>query len=251
MWVKTLILGETVKKLSSRAVAMLTNGVLALILIVVGCVCFFPAAANVSSQLEERVIRRGTSADGVSLMFNVYWGTEEVDGILDVLEEYGAKATFFLGGSWADDNTACVRRIAAAGHEIGTHGYFHRDHTTLGYDGNIKEIADSVQFLSLVTGEAVTLFAPPSGAYDEDTVSAAEALGLKTILWSKDTIDWRDKDADTCFLRATKDVSAGDFILMHPMTHTLEALPRILESYEKQGLRAVTVSENLSVQTAT
>lgn len=141
---------------------MLTNGVLALILIVVGCVCFFPAAANVSSQLEERVIRRGTSADGVSLMINVYWGTEEVDGILDVLEEYGAKATFFLGGSWADDNTACVRRIAAAGHEIGTHGYFHRDHTTLGYDGNIKEIADSVQFLSLVTGEAVTLFAPPS-----------------------------------------------------------------------------------------
>ena len=160
MWVKTLILGETVKKLSSRAVAMLTNGVLALILIVVGCVCFFPAAANVSSQLEERVIRRGTSADGVSLMINVYWGTEEVDGILDVLEEYGAKATFFLGGSWADDNTACVRRIAAAGHEIGTHGYFHRDHTTLGYDGNIKEIADSVQFLSLVTGETVTLFAP-------------------------------------------------------------------------------------------
>ena len=122
---------------------------------------------------------------------------------------------------------------------------------TLGYDGNIKEIADSVQFLSLVTGEAVTLFAPPSGAYDEDTVSAAEALGLKTILWSKDTIDWRDKDADTCFLRATKDVTAGDFILMHPMTHTLEALPRILETYEKQGLRAVTVSENLSVQTAT
>ena len=135
MWVKTLCLGETVKKLSSRAVAMLTNGVLALILIVVGCVCFFPAAANVSSQLEERVIRRGTSADGVSLMINVYWGTEEVDGILDVLEEYGAKATFFLGGSWADDNTACVSRIAAAGHEIGTHGYFHRDHTTLGYDG--------------------------------------------------------------------------------------------------------------------
>ena len=251
MWVKTLCLGETVKKLSSRAVAMLTNGVLAAVLIVVACVCFFPAAANVSSQLEGRVIRSGSSPDGVSLMFNVYWGTEEVEGILDVLEEHGAKATFFLGGSWADDHAACVRRIAAEGHEIGSHGYFHRDHTTLGYEGNVEEIARSVQFLSLITGEGVTLFAPPSGAYDEDTVSAAEALGLKTILWTKDTVDWRDKDADTCYLRATRDVAAGDFVLMHPMQHTLAALPRILAEYERLGLRAVTVSENLTQTTST
>ena len=247
MWVKTLCLGETVKKLSSRAVAAVTNGVLALVLIVVGCVCFFPSAAHVSSGLEERVLRRGTSSDGVSLMFNVYWGTEEVDGILFVLEEYEAQATFFIGGSWADDNADCVRRIAAAGHEIGSHGYFHRDHTTLGYEGNVDEIAHSVQFLSLVTGKPVTLFAPPSGAYDEDTVNAAQSLGLKTILWSKDTVDWRDKDEDTCYLRATKDVSAGEFVLMHPMPHTLAALPRILEFYREQGLRAVTVGENLGL----
>ena len=214
MWVKTLCLGETVKKLSSRAVAAVTNGVLALVLIVVGCVCFFPSAAHVSSGLEERVLRRGTSSDGVSLMFNVYWGTEEVDGILSVLEEYEAQATFFIGGSWADDNADCVRRIAAAGHVIGSHGYFHRDHTTLGY---------------------------------EDTVNAAQSLGLKTILWSKDTVDWRDKDEDTCYLRATKDVSAGEFVLMHPMPHTLAALPRILEFYREQGLRAVTVGENLGL----
>ncbi len=226
---------------------MITNGVLAVVLIVLGCICFFPSAASVSSGSESRVFRRGTSEDGVSLMFNVYWGTEEVDAILAVLDEYDAKATFFLGGSWADDNTACVRRIVAAGHEIGSHGYFHRDHTTLGYEGNVEEISRSVQFLSLVAGEPVTLFAPPSGAYDDDTLSAAEALGLKTILWSKDTVDWRDKDADTCYLRATKDVTAGDFILMHPMRHTLAALPRILQSYKECGLRAVTVGENLNL----
>ncbi len=250
MWVKTLSLGETVKKLSSRAVAMITNGVLAVVLLVVGCVCFFPTAANVSSQLESRVIRRGSSADGVSLMFNVYWGTQEVEGILDVLADRGAKATFFLGGSWADDNTACVRRIRAEGHEIGTHGYFHRDHTALGYEENVEEIARSVQFLSLVTGEGIALFAPPSGAYDENTVSAAEALGLKTILWSRDTVDWRDRDAETCYARAVQ-AEAGDFVLMHPMPHTLEALPRILDTFAERGLRAVTVSENLAAQAAT
>lgn len=233
------------KKLSSRAVAAITNGVLALVLVVVGVVCFYPTAAHVSG-LEDRVHYRGTSGDGVSLMFNVYWGTQEVEGILEVLAEYDAKATFFIGCSWADDNTACVRKIVEAGHEVGSHGYFHRDHTTLGYEGNVEEISRSVQFLELAAGVPVTLFAPPSGAYDEDTVNAAESLGLRTVMWSRDTIDWRDKDEETCYLRATEDLQAGELILMHPMEHTLAALPRILEYCKSHSLRPITVGENLA-----
>ena len=233
------------KKLSSRAVAAITNGVLALVLVVVGVVCFYPTAAHVSG-VEDRVHYRGTSADGVSLMFNVYWGTQEVEGILEVLAEYDAKATFFIGGSWADDNTACVRKIVEAGHEVGSHGYFHRDHTTLGYEDNVEEISHSVQFLELAAGVPVTLFAPPSGAYNEDTVNAAESLGLRTVMWSRDTIDWRDKDEQTCFLRATEDLEAGELILMHPMEHTLAALPRILQYCNTHSLRSITVSENLA-----
>ena len=233
------------KKLSSRAVAAITNGVLALVLVVVGVVCFYPTAAHVSG-LEDRVHYRGTSADGVSLMFNVYWGTQEVEGILEVLAEYDAKATFFIGGSWADDNTACVRKIVEAGHEVGSHGYFHRDHTTLGYEGNVEEISHSVQFLQLAAGVPVTLFAPPSGAYDEDTVNAAESLGLRTVMWSRDTIDWRDKDEQTCYLRATDNLEAGELILMHPMEHTLAALPRILQYCNTHSLCPITVSENLA-----
>ena len=246
MWVKPHCLGETVKKFSPRTVAAFTNLVLVLLLAAVGCICFFPAAARVSSR-DERVVRSGTSEDGVSLMFNVYWGEKEVDEILSVLARHGAKATFFLGGSWADDNAACVRRIAAAGHEIGSHGYFHRDHTTLGYEGNVQEIGQSVRLLNLLAERPVTLFAPPSGAFDADTVNAAEALGLRTVLWSKDTIDWRDKEERTCFLRATEGVTGGDLILMHPMPHTAAALSGILDCYAERGLRAVTVSEHLGI----
>ena len=233
------------KKLSSRAVAAITNGVLALVLVVVGVVCFYPTAAHVSG-LEDRVHYRGTSGDGVSLMVIVDWGTPEVESILEVLAAYDAKATFFIGGSWADDNTACVRKIVEAGHEVGSHGYFHRDHTTLGYEGNVEEISRSVQFLQLAAGVPVTLFAPPSGAYDEDTVNAAESLGLRTVMWSRDTIDWRDKDEETCYLRATEDLQAGELILMHPMEHTLKALPRILEYCNTHSLRPITVGENLA-----
>lgn len=232
------------KKLSARAIAMMTNGVLALILIVVGVVCFFPASSHVSG-VKERVIYRGNAQDAVSLMFNVYWGAEEVEGILDALAAAEAKATFFIGGSWADDNSALVKRIADEGHEVASHGYFHRDHSALSYDGNYKEIKQSIDFLSLACGREIALFAPPSGAYNDDTVLAAEGLGLKTVMWSRDTIDWRDKDEALCYSRATEGLEAGELILMHPMAHTLAALPRILEYCAGQGLRVVTVSENI------
>ena len=232
------------KKLSARAIAALTNGVLALILIVVGAVCFFPTSSHVAG-VEERVLYRGNADDAVSFMFNVYWGSEEVEGILSVLEEHGAKATFFVGGSWADDNTALVRRIAEAGHEVASHGYFHRDHSALDYDGNYKEIRQSVDFLSLAAGRQIALFAPPSGAYNDDTVLAAESLGLKTVMWSRDTVDWRDKDEEVCYTRATQNLEAGELVLMHPMEHTLRALPRILGYCAEHGLRVVTVSENI------
>lgn len=231
-------------KKRSRAVAALTNLALALIVIALGAVCFLPAVSP-ASEVDARVHYRGTSEDGVSLMFNVYWGTEEVYRILDILDEYAATATFFLGGCWADDNVACVKEIARRGHEIGTHGYFHREHDKLSLQENIEEIRTSAEFLTLASGREILLFAPPSGAYNDDTLAAAESLSLKTVMWSKDTIDWRDKDAELCFVRATEGVEGGDLILMHPMEHTADALPRILQYYGAQGFRTVTVSENL------
>ena len=232
-------------KRSSRTLAAITNCILVLIIAVVGTVCFLPKAESVAG-VEDEVYYKGYSEDGVSLMFNVYWGTKEVGAILDVLDEYGAKATFFIGGSWADDNVDCLREIAARGHELGSHGYFHRDHDKLDYSGNFQEIKTSIDFIEKATGISVSLFAPPSGAYNDDTVNAARELGLKTVMWSKDTIDWRDKNVSDCFTRATKNVTGGDLILMHPMAHTLEALPAILKYYAEVGLKTVTVSENVT-----
>lgn len=232
------------KRLSSRAIAAITNSILAIILVIVGTVCFLPVATGVSGT-EERVYYKGSSEDGVSLMFNVYWGTELVYQILDVLDEYGAKATFFLGGSWADDNVDCVKEIAARGQEIGSHGYFHRDHSKLSRKDNLTEIQNSVNFIEAACGSKVLLFAPPSGAYNDDTVLAAEELGLKTVMWSKDTIDWRDKDENIAFRKATQEVKGGDLILMHPMEHTLSALPKILQYYRDNGLRAICAGENI------
>ena len=231
-------------KRRSRAIAAITNCILVAVVAVVGVICFLPRTESVAG-FKENVYYRGSSKDGVSLMFNVYWGTKEVYGILDVLDEYEAKATFFIGGSWADDNVECLKEIASRGHELASHGYFHRDHDKLDYSANYQEIKTSVDFISTAAGTQVTLFAPPSGAYNEDTVKAALALNLKTVMWSKDTIDWRDKNKEDCFRRATKNAKGGDLVLMHPMAHTLEALPSVLQYYRDNGLKPITVGENL------
>lgn len=224
-----------------------TNLALGVLVLSVGALALAPLNDEISVEGEKTEIYRsaGEEGNGVSLMFNVYWGTEEVYRILDILEENQAKATFFIGGCWADDNVECLREIFSKGHEIGNHGYFHKDHKTLSFQDNQKEIVNCNRFIELAIGEKVVLFAPPSGSYGENMLSVCKLLGMKTVLWSKDTIDWRDKDADVIYARATKDIKKGDFVLMHPMKETADALDKILKYYQENGLETVTVSENL------
>ena len=236
------------KRLDRNALTMkiATHLALGVLVLSVGALCLSPLDSEVNADGTSEMYRSaGEKCAGVSLMFNVYWGTESVYRILDILKEHDAKATFFIGGSWADDNVDCLREIYAKGHEIGNHGYFHKDHSKLSLADNQKEITRCNRFIELAIGVKPTLFAPPSGAYGNDMLTVCKALNMKTVLWSKDTIDWRDKNASITYTRATKNVQKGDFILMHPMETTADALDDILKYYENNNLQTVTVSENL------
>ncbi len=231
----------------STKLALLTNACLAVLLCIVGTVCFYPLGISTAGKLSDRVYYEGNrDSRYVSLMFNVYWGTEFLPAILDVLDEYGVKATFFIGGSWADDHTKELRELVARGHELGNHGYFHRDQDGLSYEKNVEEIRLCGQLVQSLTDVKTTLFAPPSGAYSADTVDAADSLGYRVILWSKDTIDWRDHDRTIIFSRATQNVQGGDLVLMHPTAETAEALPSVLRFYRENNLEQVPVSVNIS-----
>ena len=231
----------------SLKIKILSNLVLSILVFSVGVLCLAPVKGNVTTEGNQAEIYRSANENptGISLMFNVYMCTDQVYEILDILDSHEAKATFFIGGCWADDNVDCVKDIYEKGHEIGNHGYFHKDHSALNLAQNQKEIAQCNKFLQLAIGEKITLFAPPSGAYNDTTLTACRALGMKTILWSKDTIDWRDKDPSIIYTRATKNVTKGDFVLMHPTPATVAALEDVLRYYERNSLQLVTVSENL------
>ena len=185
-----------------------TNLVLGVLVLSIGALCLAPTENAIRTEGQKTEIYRcgDEQSQKVSLMFNVYWGTDEVYRILEVLKAHQAQATFFIGGCWADDNVECLRSIYAGGHEIGNHGYFHKSHDKLNLLQNQKEISSCNRFLELALGEQVKLFAPPSGAYNENTLTAVETLGMKTILWSKDTIDWRDKNAALIYSRATEKI---------------------------------------------
>jgi peptidoglycan/xylan/chitin deacetylase (PgdA/CDA1 family) len=217
------------------------------VVIVATCLVGFAGSGAVAASTGEDNIYYSAEDEpkGVSLMFNVYQNTSNVYKILDILDEYSAKATFFIGGSWADDNVDCVRDIFNRGQEVASHGYFHKDQDKLNYSQNYSEIEPSVRLLNMICSTQIKLFAPPSGAFNSDTLSACNALGLKTIMWSRDTIDWRDSDTSLIYSRATENLKSGEFVLMHPMDVTVKTLPRILTYIRDAGLSAVTVSYNL------
>lgn len=231
--------------MKGKLIALATNCILAVIVLAVSFVGFFGGKAVAVSNKNSNLYYRAENGSGVSLMFNVYENTQNVEKILDILDEYESKSTFFIGGSWADDNVDCVRAIFRRGHEIASHGYFHKDHSRMTIEKNLEEIRPSVKLLNMICSTNVTLFAPPSGAFCEATLNACVSLDLKVIMWSRDTIDWRDKNADIIYSRATKNLEKGEFVLMHPTDCTVEALPQILTYIRDNGLSAVTVSRNL------
>ena len=245
---KVLPIEKTTKRFPEKLVDLLSGiGILVTICILLTVSALTLKYNNRTIRANGYAIYKGnTEKEEVAMMFNVYEGEENVMKILSILRKYSVKATFFIGGIWAQKHPDLVLEIMMQGHEIGNHGYLHRDHSKMSIEQNKEEIAITANLLENITGNKITLFAPPSGAFGENTEIACKDLGQKMILWSKDTIDWRDNNVDLIVQRATRNVTNGDLILMHPKNQTVSALPSIIESYLFQGFAPVTVSETIS-----
>ncbi len=223
------------------------NFLIVIMLVVVSTLAVLGVSLSTTSSVVNGVYYSGnTDSNKISLMINVYWGTEYLDGMLEILDKYDVKTTFFVGGTWAVKESDMLQKIYNAGHEIGNHGYSHKDQDKLNREQNKNEILTTHTLVNDLIGVNMDLFAPPSGAYNKTTIEVATELGYKTIMWTRDTIDWRDKDEEIIYSRAIKDAKGGDLILMHPTACTLLALERIIVSLQGEGFVLTTVSENLA-----
>lgn len=222
-------------------------GLLAILVVTIaGCGFFNSVEAVTAFKSYKGVIYAGNDKSGkVALMINVYWGTEYLSTMLDTLKAEDVKCTFFVGKTWVQENPDLLKRIFNEGHEIGNHGSNHLEHARLSYEQNVSEINGCHDEVFEAVGVKMNLFAPPSGNYNETTVKAASDLGYKTILWTHDTIDWRDQDTNLIFKRATEETISGDLILMHPTKCTMEALEDIIKAIKSKKLALSTVSDTI------
>ena len=163
------------------------------------------------------------------------------DSLLDKLEEYGARATFFMVGTNAAKYPDTIKRMEEIGCEIGNHTTNHKNLVKLD-DASVKEEIQSTDAaIAAAVGHGASLLRPPFGSYNDKVKSLA---GKPVIMWSLDTLDWKKKDATLIRDYVLETVSDGDVILLHDIhdfsvNAAFELIPKLIE----QGYQLVTVSE--------
>ncbi|GAB4072594.1 polysaccharide deacetylase family protein [Barrientosiimonas marina] len=192
------------------------------------------------------VYRGHSDKDMVSLLINVAWGTEHIPAILNTLKEHDVKATFFIEGKWAKNNTDYVKMIEEQDHLIGNHAYNHPVMSRLSQEDILKQINQTNDILEAITGETPQLLAPPSGDYNNLVVETAASQNMQTILWSVDTVDWKNPSVSVMLNRVDRNIHPGAMLLMHPTASIAEGLDSLLKHIEEDGYRFGTVNTLLS-----
>ena len=196
---------------------------------------------------EEPIYCVDTNEQAVSLTFDVNWTEKDtLPVILNILEKYNVKGTFFIMGGWvnySEDNVNKLKAIKEGGHEIGNHSYKHPLFTKIG-QGKIKEeIEKTNDVIEKYTGEKPKLFRFPSGDYNKDALLKVRNLGYMAIQWDVDSVDWKEQSAETEYNRVMKNVKPGSIILFHNAKYTPGNLDRIIKELKDKGYEFKTVGE--------
>lgn len=182
----------------------------------------------------------------VSVTFDASWGGSHTMQILDILDEYDAKATFYLVGLWVDQYPELVQAIHERGHEIGNHSNKHDHMPQLSAEAMRKDLSTLSDKVEALTGERPTLFRAPYGDYNNQVVTTARDAGYEVIQWSIDSLDWKNRGVEDLIKRATTNVQKGDIILFHnDAQYIADALPTILAHYQSLGLKVVSTRDIL------
>lgn len=161
--------------------------------------------------------------------------------ILDVLNENNSKGTFFVVGSSINRNKELLTVMIEDGHEIGNHSYNHKDLTAISHEELYRQIVGTDDLLEIATGHRTTIMRPP---YGRNNVEMNKILYKPIILWSLDTRDWENRNAETIKNNILDNVKDGDIILMHDLyDSTAEAVETVVPELIKRGYQLVTVSE--------
>lgn len=205
---------------------------------------------DVSSLVENNDIffKNGSREEKIiALTFDDGPHPKETHQILDVLDKYKVKGTFFVVGKHANWYSAPLIRAAKEGHEIGNHTFSHPDISNLSSEDIKREIKECEDTLVKLTGKKPALFRPPYGSYSEKKLGEiAKECGYKIILWTTiDAKDWKNPPSSQISHIIINKAQNGDIILLHDYgtENTVKALDTIIPEMMKKGYKFVTVSE--------
>ena len=170
--------------------------------------------------------------------------------ILDILEEYGIKATFFMVGENVEYYPEAARAVTEAGHEIANHTFSHRKFGRMSEEEMRREILSCQDALEAMDETAPRFIRPPEGEMSPVMRRVAGTLDFRIILWDVDTRDWAHTPPEEISKHIVDTVQAGDIILMHDFighdSPTPEALRLVIPELLARGYRFVTVGDLVS-----
>ena len=220
---------------------------LSLIAIVMATVVFVTNSGTIYFGYASRLVpiySVETSEKKVALTFDAAWGSDKTLKIVQTLENAGIKGTFFLVGFWIEQNKDKVKAIDEAGFDIGTHSNTHPKMSTLSAAKMKEELETSMNMITNITGKPVQFFRAPFGDYNDTLITVAGNLGLKTIQWDVDSLDWKGLSANEILSRVKVSVKNGSIILCHNNSdHILEALPLVISYLKAEGYSMVKISQ--------
>jgi peptidoglycan/xylan/chitin deacetylase (PgdA/CDA1 family) len=170
--------------------------------------------------------------------------------VLDVLEKYDAKATFFVLGVRAEKNPDIIKRMAREGHEVGNHSYSHRNFSKRNSkDDMLMEIKQANDIIYRLSGQKSILFRPPGGYLSDALIDIIRKEKITIAYWSyiQDSKDWKGYKAERIAAHLVKNIKPGQIIILHDGCsngmQTAKAVNIALDRLTREGWRFVTVSE--------
>lgn len=180
----------------------------------------------------------------IAISFDAAYGDEYTIDILDTLDKYKVKTTFFLVKFWVENFPNRVEEIYKRGHEIGNHSATHPNMSQLSPEKIAEELNSTGETIEKITKEKPILFRPPYGDYNDTVITEAKKNGYYTIQWDVDSIDWKELGTDSVVDRVTRNVKPGSIVLFHNNAkYVKEYLPLVLERLIEDGYEIVPISE--------
>ncbi|RNB83400.1 polysaccharide deacetylase family protein [Brevibacillus fluminis] len=161
--------------------------------------------------------------------------------IVNILKNYKVGGTFFFVGNNVKKHPDYVQYVQSNGYSIGSHSMNHLKMSSLSYEQQEDEFIQSTKAIENITNEKVVLFRPPYGALNQQIKDIIHDNQDKIVLWNRDTIDWKTRDADKIFTYVRNTEASGSVILLHESQAVIDALPRIIEYLQDQNLKIVSL----------